>query len=249
MAMSQYVSSSELTSIANLFAQEATFYVAVSLLVSELLLTIDHEVEALHFTGQSLMLTQLDQLDFVWKRLKSGVSYVFLFNRVYAVSLRGKTVLAILLVVWMSQITLMTYGLSLSGTITISPPGSRYCRCIVDTSSRLHSDFLYYFIVPTLAFDTVAFLLTFLQLYEHVAIGRRIKETPFASYGPRSISSLILRDGFAYFLALCIVNIAWAISSTFLDPGTQNLLGFPNAAITVVLINRMFLHTRYFSSR
>ncbi|KAJ8456574.1 hypothetical protein ONZ45_g18667 [Pleurotus djamor] len=193
--MSRYVSSSELTSIVNLLAQEAAFYVAVSILVSELLFTLDHEV------------------DFVWKRITSGVSYVFLFNRVYAVSLRGKTVLAILLVVWMSQITLMTYGLSLSGTIDIYLPDSRYHRCIIDTSSRLHNDFLYYFI-----------------LYGHVAIGRRIKETPFASYGPRSISSIILRDGFAYFLALCIFNIAWAISSTFLDPGTQNLLGFPNAA-------------------
>ncbi|KAF4602791.1 hypothetical protein EYR40_006008 [Pleurotus pulmonarius] len=59
-----------------------------------------------------------------------------------------------------------------------------------------------------------------------------------------SISARVLRDGLFYFLILCVVNVAWVISSKFLDPDFQNIVHLPSSALTVVLMNRMILHTR-----
>ncbi|KDQ28628.1 hypothetical protein PLEOSDRAFT_156363 [Pleurotus ostreatus PC15] len=86
------------------------------------------------------------------------------------------------------------------------------------------------FIVPLVIFDCTAFTLTFLGLSSHSAPG----ESMFIGAAPllpqTSISAHVLRDGLFYFLILCMVNISWAISSSFLDPDFQNIVHLPSSA-------------------
>ncbi|KAF9494483.1 hypothetical protein BDN71DRAFT_1507608 [Pleurotus eryngii] len=105
------------------------------------------------------------------------------------------------------------------------------------------------FILPLVIFDCTAFTLTFLGLSRYSTPGESML-IGVAPLLPRtSISAHVLRDGLFYFLILCVVNISWAISSSFLDPDFQNIVHLPSSALTVILMNRMILHTRSYLER
>ncbi|KAF4600335.1 hypothetical protein EYR38_004960 [Pleurotus pulmonarius] len=159
---------------------------------------------------------------------------------VYAINLRKRWVLLVLLAVWLGQVGSMAYSVSGSGATDTSLDAATPTkwRCNLDTSAASH--FQLGFIVPLVIFDCTAFMLTFLGLSTS---GDTILPGP-PILSRSSISARVLRDGLFYFLILCVVNVAWVISSKFLDPDFQNIVHLPSSALTVVLMNRMILHTR-----
>ncbi|KAG9219671.1 hypothetical protein CCMSSC00406_0006007 [Pleurotus cornucopiae] len=147
-------------------------------------------------------------------------------SMVYAINHRKRWVLLVLLLVWLGQFGSMAYSVSGSDIIaTDTSYSANGWICNLDTSAASH--FQLGFIVPLVIFDCTAFTLTFLGLStpgESMLIG-------VAPLLPRtSISARVLRDGLFYFLILCMVNISWAISSSFLDPDFQNIVHLPSSA-------------------
>lgn len=125
-----------------------------------------------------------------------------------------------------------------------APPFSSTSHSLTRTlSPSPSSHFQLGFIVPLVIFDCTAFTLTFLGLStpgESMLIG-------VAPLLPRtSISARVLRDGLFYFLILCMVNISWAISSSFLD---VSLSREPLCHVSVVLMLRVCAEARFSEHR
>ncbi|KAL0947976.1 hypothetical protein HGRIS_010602 [Hohenbuehelia grisea] len=133
-----------------------------------------------------------------------------LIIRVYALTGKSKTALTILLCIWTCQIGLMCFTIRFAGGMAVRSSQNHF-RCLLTDFKY----FVYVFILPTVVFDTAAFMLTLYALFD--SLRRGLEAT---------VSKLILRDGLLYFLGLFSVNVAWAISSRLLgEEGLKNSLG------------------------
>ncbi|KAL0947696.1 hypothetical protein HGRIS_013782 [Hohenbuehelia grisea] len=154
-----------------------------------------------------------------------------LIHRVFAVNLQKKLVLSILGPIWILQACLMSDALSNTEPV-VFPPSNVLFGCILVAKPGF-TNFIYFFLVPTVIFDAVAFALLAYGLQGRVRRGSQ-----------STIFRLVLRDGIIYFAILFAINMTWTFTSRFLVDDLKNIFGFFNTSITVILMSRLTLHIR-----
>ncbi|KAL0947698.1 hypothetical protein HGRIS_013784 [Hohenbuehelia grisea] len=156
-----------------------------------------------------------------------------LIHRVYAVNVRKKLVLGILIPVWIVQACLQSDALSQTQPV-VFPPSNAIFGCIL-VGKPDFPNFIYFFLVPTVIFDALAFALLVYGLHGRIRRGSQ-----------STIFRLVLRDGIMYFGILFALNVTWTFTSRFLVNDLKNIFGFFNTVITIILMSRLTLHVKMY---
>jgi len=164
------------------------------------------------------------------------IAEVMLIHRVYAVNTKKKLVLGILVPVWLLQFSLQSDALSHTQPV-VFPPSNAIFGCILVAKPDF-PNFIYFFLVPTVIFDALAFTLLIYGLHERVRRGSQ-----------STIFRLVLRDGIVYFGILFAMNMTWTFTSRFLVDDLKNIFGFFNTVITIILMSRLTLHVKMYQPK